>query len=371
MARIQVEPAHLHETANKLAESAVRIRALGADTLKAGLGAPSYDGQFGPQVRNLGEEANAALTAKAGRLEQLGGELHAIATAFAEADAESETVFEALGQQLMNLLRQAGPILGTLISLEPSGTPVPQTTPKPLVTPVPVPTVPLGTPVPTPVPERVWEYQRQLALNARYGFCVHPLTDPDALSNNISTVQLTVVRPPFGSVPGSAPGEPWEGLTNNRFLLSLKAFSLINQAFRREANWSALEQADANVEVDLHYARYEEGVRVAGVEVRNQSDSELGVYQVRIDEFKVAPDGSSFPWRAYYQRFQDSYVSPNGAQILYFNQIEEQFPNESRLHIQLMVTTVEYERMYRWPAWELDVATGQAVPAEPEFYDTN
>jgi len=197
------------------------------------------------------------------------------------------------------------------------------------------------------------------------------MTDPDALSNHISTTQLTVVRPPFGSVPGPAPGEPWEGLTTNRFLLSLKAFRLINQVFSREANWSVLDQAEPNVEVDLHYARYEEGMRIAGVEVRNQSDVVLGVYRVNIQEFKVAPDGTTYRWLQYQQPLEDQYVSPSDAQIIYFNQIEDQFPNDSRLFIQLKVTTVEYERMYRWPAWELDVATGQATPAEPKFYDTD
>jgi hypothetical protein len=198
------------------------------------------------------------------------------------------------------------------------------------------------------------------------------LTDPDALTNHISTAQLTVVRPPFGSMPGPAPGEPWEGLTTNRFLLSLKAFSLINQVFTREANWNALEQAEPNVEVDLHYSRYEEGVRIAGVEVRNQSDTALGVYEVRIIEFKVATDGSITVWRDHQQwlEVKDRYVSPNAVQILYFNQIDDMFPNDSRLHVQLKVTTVEYERLYRWPAWQLDVATGQAVLVEPQFYDT-
>ena len=153
MARIQVNPAQLHNTADKLDESAIRLRELAADTLEVGMSAPGYDGQFGPQVHSLGEEASATLTAKAGRLEQLSGELHAIATAFAEADTQSEAGFEALGQQLMNLLRQAGPILGTLFGLEPSATPVVHTTPAPSVTPAPVPTVPLGTPIPTPLPE--------------------------------------------------------------------------------------------------------------------------------------------------------------------------------------------------------------------------
>lgn len=373
MATIRVDPAQLHETAEQLAESAIRLRKLGAETVSVGSSAPGYDGQFGPPVQDLSLEAAAAITAKADRLATLSAELMVLATAFAEADREGVSVFERLSAQLLDWIRQAGPILGTLMSVEPSATPVGQTTPTPLVTPVPVPTVPLGTPIPTPVPDWPTYDLRQLALNARYGFCVHPLTDPDALSNHISTTLLTVVRSTFGSMPGPAPGEPWEGLTTNRFLLSLKAFSLIDQVFTREANWNALEQAEPNVEVDLHYSRYEEGVRVAGVEVRNLSESALGVYEVRIIEFKVAPDGNVSIWRDHHQWLEeeDRYVSPNETKILYFNQIDNQFPNDSRLHIQLKATTVEYERMYRWPAWELDVATGQATPAEPQFYETD
>ncbi|MEK9138019.1 MAG: hypothetical protein AAB393_12910, partial [Bacteroidota bacterium] len=267
--------------------------------------------------------------------------------------------------------RQAGPILGTLISLEPSATPVAQTTPTPRVTPVPIPTVPLGTPIPTPVPDGYSESQWQLALNARYGFCVHPMTDPDALSNHISTVQLSILGPRFSSVPGPAPGASWEGLTANRFLLAMKAFSLLNQAFTSEANRNALEKAEPNVDLHLHYAQYEEGVRIPGVEILTRADSTLKVSRVDILEYKVAPDGTDFPWRVYRQFFEDTYVSPNATHDFFFNSIDGPFPSDSRLHVQLMTSTVEYQRMFRWPAWELDVATGQAVPAEPLFYDTD
>lgn len=199
------------------------------------------------------------------------------------------------------------------------------------------------------------------------------MTDPDALSNHISTAQLTLAGTRFESLPGPAPAEPWESLTTNRFLLSLKAFSLISQAFRSEANRSALEQAEPNVEVDLHYAIYEDGVRIPGVEVRNQSDSVLGVYQVRIIEFKVAPGGTTLQFGDHQQFFEerDRYILPNATNVFYFNDIEDRFPTDSRLYIQLQTSTVEYERMYRWPAWDLDVATGQAAPAEPRLYDTH
>lgn len=356
-----------------MAESAIRLRQLGAETVLVGSSAPGYDGQLGPRIHDLSLEATAPITANADRLAELSDELMALATAFAEADRESVGLFERLGDQLLDWLRQAGPILGTLISLEPSATPVAQTTPTPLVTPIPVPTVPLGTPVPTPVPDGYSESQWQLALNARYGFCVHPLTDPDALSNHISTAQISIVGPRFPSLPGPAPEASWEGLSANRFLLGLKAFSLLNQAFTSEANLNAWEQAEPNVQVNLHYARYEDGVRVAGVELRNDSESQLAVYRVNIHEFDVLADGTVYRREQYQQEFQPKvrYVSPGGVQDFHFNQIENVFPSDSILYVQLDVTTVEYERVYRWPAWHLDVATGQAIPTEPRFYDSD
>jgi len=362
--------------AERLVDSANRLRALGAETLKAGLSAPSYDGQFGAQVQTLGLEANGAIASKADHLEQLSENLRAIATAFSEADQESVSAFEVLGARLMDWIAQAGPMLSSLIQVGPSSTPTVRTTPGPAVTPAPVPTVPtvtLGTPVPTPVPDGYSEAQWQLALNARYGFCVHPLTDPDALSNHISTAQVTIVGPRFRDVPGPAAGPSWEGLTNNRFLLGLKAFSLLNQAFTSEANLSAWEQAEPNVQVNLHYARYEDGVRVAGVELRNYSESQLAVYRVNIQQFDVLADGTVYRSQEYQQKFQarDRYIASGGVQDFYFNQIENVFPSDSTLHIQLKITTVEFERTYRWPAWYLDATTGQAVPTEPRFYDSD
>ena len=316
-------------------------------------------------------EAAASITAKADRLAVLSDELMALSAAFAEADRESVGLFERLSAQLLDWIRQAGPILGTLINLEPSAAPVAQSTPTPLITPVPLPTVPLGTPIPTPVPDWYKDYQVQLALNARYGFCVHPMTDPDALSNHISTAQISIMGPRFPNMPGPAPGASWEGLTNNRFLLALKAFALLNQAFTSEANLNALDQAEPNVDLNLHYARYEEGVRIAGVEAINRSDLVLKVSLVWITEFKVAPDGTTFALRDYQQSFDEMYVAPNATHDFFFDPIDDPFPSDSRLHVQLGTSTVEAKRMYRWPAWELDVATGQAVPAEPVFHDTD
>ena len=90
-----------------MAESAIRLRQLGAETVLVGSSAPGYDGQLGPRIHDLSLEATAPITAKADRLAELSLELMALATAFAEADRESVGLFERLGDQLLDWLRQA------------------------------------------------------------------------------------------------------------------------------------------------------------------------------------------------------------------------------------------------------------------------
>ena len=103
MLRIRVNPEELKLAAREIEAVAGSYRALADRALRAGLNAPSYDGQFGPRVRAIGLEGHARLRALADRLSEQARELERIATDFDNVDRESQRGLTAWGTQLLGL----------------------------------------------------------------------------------------------------------------------------------------------------------------------------------------------------------------------------------------------------------------------------
>ena len=87
MTVIRVEPATLRKAAQGLAQVAEQVRSAGDHVYQETQGAPSYDGQFGPQVASVGAQALAQARSLADRLAELSASLLAKAEAFETVDA--------------------------------------------------------------------------------------------------------------------------------------------------------------------------------------------------------------------------------------------------------------------------------------------
>jgi len=112
MGFIQVDPVELRQAAGEIEQVAEEYRGLAEHARRATQDAQSYDGQFGPQVWAVGDEAHARLSAQADRLAELSLELVGIAEAFESADAESLAALHAIA---LNSQMLVGAGLGNLI----------------------------------------------------------------------------------------------------------------------------------------------------------------------------------------------------------------------------------------------------------------
>jgi len=90
MPDIRVDPPALRQTAAKIRQAADRVLALAEEGEETAASAPSYDGQFGPQVQSMGLEAHAQMTAVATKLTALSDALLIKAEEFEAADHETE-----------------------------------------------------------------------------------------------------------------------------------------------------------------------------------------------------------------------------------------------------------------------------------------
>jgi hypothetical protein len=193
-----------------MAEASERLREQGLDLFQSATTAPSYDGQFGPQVLQMGAELADAFALQAQRLADMSARLLLVADSFEEADRESQSAFAALSSRLMDWITESAPFLLPLVeavglsglinttSLQgqmrdpapnagqaastvllaqtptPSPNPTPTSTPAPppvsepprttTPDPIPVPRSPLPTPSPTaigtPTAEELWRSWR-------------------------------------------------------------------------------------------------------------------------------------------------------------------------------------------------------------------
>ena len=107
MYRIRVNPDELRLSAQEIEEVSQGYLALADRSLRVGLDAPSYDGQFGPQVRAVGIEGSARLKALADRLSEQAQDLRRTADAFDGVDRASQQGMASWREQLLGL-HQAG-----------------------------------------------------------------------------------------------------------------------------------------------------------------------------------------------------------------------------------------------------------------------
>jgi hypothetical protein len=87
---IRVDPNLLHFYAGQITGVAQSLRQVGFDVSASTSSAPSYDGQFGPQVGSIGLEGSARSQAIADRLDALATHLRSKADEFIQADLAAE-----------------------------------------------------------------------------------------------------------------------------------------------------------------------------------------------------------------------------------------------------------------------------------------
>jgi len=119
---IQVDPQNLRASAQRLSALVEALSLQRDQILKSAAGAPSYDGQFGPQVNALAADAAAQVHSRFTRLGELARELEAIAELFETADAETLQAIEGIGIQIESEI--AG-FMALLARLHPPGGPPP------------------------------------------------------------------------------------------------------------------------------------------------------------------------------------------------------------------------------------------------------
>ncbi len=93
MTLIKVDPSILQGSGQDIQGNGQNISSAGSSVLGAATGAPSYDGQFGPKVAAIGQEAYSRLGNSSDQLDNLGSRLSLKGAEFQAVDMEGESGF--------------------------------------------------------------------------------------------------------------------------------------------------------------------------------------------------------------------------------------------------------------------------------------
>jgi len=231
MTQIRVDPLQLLESAQQLAGLSAKLAELADEAGESARSAPSYDGQFGPQVKSMAGELQSIITKQAQRLAELTSDLRVASEGFAKADEESASGIEGLSQALRDWATQRGlltedgslawaPLSSFLLGLAHPRQPLAQTadpvgrdsglTPTPTyIAPTPTPSV-VQSPTPSPTPT--------------------PTATPSATITPTLTPTPSMTPTPLSILPTNTPGTPavrWLEL-NDRFFAAIE--ELINSS---------------------------------------------------------------------------------------------------------------------------------------------
>ena len=227
MTQIRVDPLQLLESAQQLAGLSAKLAELAEEAGETGRSAPSYEGQFGPQVQAMASELQRIITKQAQRLAELTSDLRIASEGFAKADEESASGIEGLSQALRDWATQRGlltedgslawaPLSNFLLGLAYPRQPLAQTADQvgPDAGRTPTPTYPAPTPTPSLV-------QSPTSTPTRT-----PTATPSATVTPTETPTPSQTPSPQPILPTNTPGTPavhWQEL-NDRFFTAIDEF---------------------------------------------------------------------------------------------------------------------------------------------------
>jgi len=397
MARIRVDPDNLRRASQQLLSIADRLRALGSEAYQITLDAPSYEGQFGPKARAMGMEAEARLRSQADRIAALSEELKARAAAFEAVDLEVLASFERLTQLLRGWIEQAKPILTpyTQIALFPwqkvdrhlrlgylieepgdeNGEGEEEEWSSPWWAPMIIGAEKVWSAFDASVGEPIRDLLtgraedkgletdltevRICPLITTIGL---PFSDVEAKENKWISGHMAFGSPPF-SIPAIDPNSPEMKLKGGSPVWWLQVVDLANTLLSDHATANYMENLEANVDFKLYYSTYDDGMRIPGLTVTNNSEVPVLVARVEIHEWDRLSDEIRFVRQSHYIELE-KVIRPGELELIYLESLEDHFFADARADVYIIAIGVTSNPQWGRIGWSID-PDGSAISLSP------
>jgi hypothetical protein len=374
MSKIRVIPSLILETADELQKISAEVEDVGIQVQTAASRAPSYEGQFGPKVHSLGSEAmvrsrklSQDLSALANLLRNKGQDFESADLVGAEGLTGILAKFEtwlspdrllALDEFPIDLVTGIV-ILGTLLRPRGGGSPDEEPEWEP----------PKWAPLAIDAANFFWGFDQHIGLPIRRFLLIEKeiepsldeLLDPSAKENLVIEGQMTFGSPPYSLDPG-CPGDPnipMEGLP-----AVLTIIRHAGKIFLNHANADYLSRLEDNVTINLHYSVYDEGLRIAGLEVENNSEVPIRVYEAEIDDWAqskglevlVPQSSQNFPLQAI--------ISPGKSKVINLQVNDPDLMNGLFTTVHINAVSIGNNPIWNRIGWRIE-KDGQGLPMAP------
>jgi hypothetical protein len=374
MTKIRVTPSLLLEAANELQRISSEVEAVGGQVQTAASRAPSYEGQFGPEVKSLGSEAIASSRKLAQNLSALAEELLGKGMNFEAADlagveglAGILAKFEAWLSSDRLLALDEFPLgyvtrlllLGTLLNTGSGGSPDEEPDWEP----------PKWAPLAIGAANFFWGFDKHIGKPIRRFFLteeeIEPslddFVDPSANENLVIEGQMTFGSPPYSLDPGypGDPDVPMEGLH--------AVLTIIRQAGKlslSHANADYLSRLEANVTINLHYSVYEEGLRIAGLQVENNSEVPLKVYRTDIVDWTHNDAVDLLLPKGVGQLASQTIIQPGETKLVSLQTDDPELTSGVFTTVSVYAVSIDANPQYARIGWRIG-RDGQGVPLSP------
>ena len=250
------------------------------------------------------------------------------------------------------LLPRVGP------SVASSQTPTPNGTPRPGVSRTASTDgtqIPMGliSPIPMPIPRAYPQPDESNAVTSETGpitQCPVPFLDPEANENLTITGQMRFVEPPFSLLEGN-PNDPKVDLAGNKLAWLIQAADLFNDIFIDHANADFTANIEPNVDFSLHYSTYDDGVRIPGLTIENQSEMPIVVGRVEIEQWSAAQEGGLPQFR--HRQDGEVVIQPGGFEYLHLDLSDTTFPPEARIDLRAVAAGVASPAPFGQIGWSV------------------
>ncbi len=189
-----------------------------------------------------------------------------------------------------------------------------------------------------------------------------PFFDVEAKENKWISGHMAFGSPPF-SIPAIDPNSPEMKLTGGSPAWWLQVVDLANTLLSDHATANYMENLEANVDFNLYYSTYDDGMRIPGLTVTNNSEVPVLVARVEIDEWDRLSDEIRFV-RQSYDFELEKVIRPGELELIYLESLEDHLFADARAVVHIIAIGVTSNPQWGKIGWSID-SDGSAISLSP------
>ena len=189
-----------------------------------------------------------------------------------------------------------------------------------------------------------------------------PFSDVEAKEDKWISGHMAFGSPPFSN-PAIDPNSPEMKLKGGSPLWWLQVVDLANTLLIDHATANYMENLEANVDFNLYYSTYDDGMRIPGLTVTNNSEVPVLVARVEIHEWDQLSDEIRFSRQSHYVELE-KVIHPGEVDLIYIEGLEDHLFADARTDVYIVAIGVTSNLQWGRIGWSIG-SDGSAISLPP------